>query len=66
MAKTRVKKGWTTDGLDIPPLNHWSCSYCGQSVSNKDQESKGGWFDYNNNGKLSFVHFDCYQLDRNS
>lgn len=60
MAKTRVKDGWTTDGLDITPFNTWSCSYCGKHVSEEDQESKGGWFDYDNNGELGFIHLDCF------
>lgn len=55
---TSIKTGWCVDGLTITP---WSCSVCDEPVSTDDQTTKGGWFDYDNEGKLGFVHFDCYQ-----
>lgn len=62
VAKTKAKNGWATDGLRIPPLNRWTCSYCENRVSEEDQETKGGWFDYDNSGELGFIHLDCYTL----
>lgn len=62
MGKTSVKTGWCENGLPITPEGTWRCSVCGEHVSTEDQKTKGGWFDYNNNGELGFVHVDCYQL----
>lgn len=61
--KTSIKKGWCVDGLLITPENTWSCSSCNERVSTDDQKTKGGWFDYNNNGKLGFIHVDCYKYE---
>lgn len=60
MAKTSLKTGWCEEGLQITPVETWSCSVCDEHVSTDDQETKGGWFDYNNNGELGFVHVNCY------
>lgn len=60
-AKTSLKTGWCTDGLPVPPVGEWRCSKCDKHVSDKDQKTKGGWFDYDNWGKLGFIHVDCYE-----
>lgn len=60
MTKTSIDTGWCVEGLTIPPEDTWSCSVCTEHVSTEDQTTKGGWFDYDNNGKLGFVHVDCY------
>ncbi|PIJ98116.1 hypothetical protein [Lysinibacillus sphaericus] len=60
MTKTSTETGWCTDGLLITPEDTWSCSACVEHVSMDDQTTKGGWFDYENDGKLSFIHVDCY------
>lgn len=62
MAKTSIEAGWCVDGLPITPKSTWRCSACDERVSDEDQTTKGGWFDYNNDGKLGFIHVDCYQL----
>lgn len=59
MSKTSVKNGWCEEGLEITPEDTWNCSDCGEHVS----KTKGGWFDYDNNGKLGFVHVDCYMKE---
>lgn len=66
MAKTSIKTGWCVEGLTISPESTWSCSVCDEHVSTDDQTTKGGWFDYDNNGKLGFVHVDCSQLKEKS
>lgn len=63
MAKTSFEAGWCTDGLLITPNGTWSCTACDEPVSTDDQTTKGGWFDYNNNGILGFIHVDCYKND---
>ncbi|MBX8946047.1 hypothetical protein [Lysinibacillus sp. K60] len=60
MTKTSTETGWCTDGLLITPEDTWSCSACAEHVSMDDQTTKGGWFDYDNDGKLGFIHVDCY------
>lgn len=61
MAKTSIETGWCVEGLPIPHESTWSCSICDEQVSTNDQTTKGGWFDYDNDGKLDFVHVDCCQ-----
>ncbi len=63
MAKTSFEGGWCTDGLLITPDGTWRCTACGEHVSTNDQTTKGGWFDYDNNGQLGFIHSDCYYSD---
>ena len=61
---TSIETGWCVNGLTITPEGTWSCSVCDEPVSTDNQTTKGGWFDYDSDGKLGFVHFDCYQHEK--
>ncbi|MEK9199837.1 hypothetical protein ACH0B5_17825 [Ureibacillus sp. 179-F W5.1 NHS] len=63
MAKTSIKTGWCVEGLSITSADSWCCSVCDERISTDDQTTKGGWFDYDNSGKLGFIHVDCYQRE---
>ncbi|MFY0521076.1 hypothetical protein ACOMCU_25110 [Lysinibacillus sp. UGB7] len=59
MAKTSIDTGWCVEGLKIIPEDR-ACSACGEHISDEDQETKGGWFDFDKNGEVGFVHLNCY------
>jgi len=63
MTKTSIDTGWCVEGLKIRPKDTWVCSVCDEHISDDDQETKSGWFDFDKNGELGFVHLNCYLSD---